>query len=42
MAEDGWIDYEDNINTIPHEEEVERHEEKFDPNAALVPVENQD
>lgn len=35
VAEDGWIDYADGINTIAREEELERHEEKFDPNAAL-------
>ena len=34
VAEDGWVDYgNDNVNTIPPEEEVERHEEKYDPEA---------
>ena len=33
VAEDGWVDYADNINTIEKEEEVERHQEKFDPYA---------
>ena len=33
MADDGWVDYQDDINTIPREEEIERHGEKFDPMA---------
>ena len=31
VADDGWIDYPDNINTIPQEEEKEKHAERFDP-----------
>ena len=33
VAEDGWYDYADGINTIEKEEEVERHGDKFDSDA---------
>ena len=29
VAEDGWIDYQDNINEIDQKEEIERHKERF-------------
>lgn len=31
VADDGWVDYPDNVNTIPVEEEKEKHAERFDP-----------
>ncbi len=34
VADDGFIDYaQDNINTIEPEEEKERHDQRFDPEA---------
>ena len=32
-GEDGWTDYRENVNEIDVQEERERHEDKFDPDA---------
>ena len=33
VGDDGWTDYRDNVNEIDVQEERERHEDKFDPDA---------
>ena len=33
IGDDGWTDYRENVNEIDVQEERERHEDKFDPDA---------
>ena len=33
VGDDGWTDYREDVNEIDVQEERERHEDKFDPDA---------